>query len=158
MLTNRLHSAGFSPLQTLFFLLSALFFFFFSSSKQPLPRFAGAAWHHLLVVLVWLGALLQATDLQNSTCCSAGVKNSNIRRLGEVLYHGKQGPMKVQYVPNEVQGGKVKILVYWSWKAERGLAHGDASPSCWFPGGGHRPVSPMQEFPLPVARALCRST
>lgn len=28
--------------------------------------------------------------------------------------------MKVQYVPNKVQGGRVKILVYWNWKAERG--------------------------------------
>lgn len=29
--------------------------------------------------------------------------------------------MKVQYVPNKVQGGRVKILVYWNWMADRGL-------------------------------------
>lgn len=39
--------------------------------------------------------------------------------------------MKVQYVPNEVQGGRVKILVYWNWKAEKGLVRGVASPRWW---------------------------
>lgn len=53
--------------------------------------------------------------------------------------------MKVQYVPNKVQGGRVKILVYWNWKVERGLVHGVVIPTA----SQAMVIGPCSALPLP---------